>query len=417
MKGRMVEKRMGNMIKFLHCADLHLDSPFKGLSDLPEELFKRLFESTFLSFNRLIDTAIAEKVDFVIIAGDLYDSGQRSLKAQTFLKNCFHRLQSHQIPVYICHGNHDPLDGQWVSLDWPDNVIFFSGHEIETHFYEKEGKRVACIHGFSYETAAITDNRTTLYPEKRDELYHIGVLHGQADGYSGHSRYAPFLLSELLKKGYDYWALGHIHKKIELNDDPPVRYSGNIQGRHSGETGEKGGYIVTLDGSEAFSRFVATSDIDWHEEWVEMQEFESFQELLNQCEKIKKRFETAHKGVFLTLRLTGASALYDDLLDGSLLEELEEILRDEAMDTSFVHIVSIKNDTVPMFNNEQSVKQSQFYTDLMNVLGEENAIEAAIHELASHKTARRYISIENEDIEDIRKQAERLILSEFYKGR
>jgi DNA repair exonuclease SbcCD nuclease subunit len=408
---------MSKMIKFLHCADLHLDSPFKGLAGLPEELFKRLFESTFLSFKRLIDIAIAEKVDFMIIAGDLFDSGQRSLKAQSFLKNCFQRLVSHNIQVYICHGNHDPLDGQWVILDWPENVHFFSGTTIETYFYEKEGKKTACIHGFSYETAAVTDNRTTLFPEKKDELYHIGVLHGQADGYSGHSRYAPFLLSELLKKGYDYWALGHIHKKMDLNEEPPVRYSGNIQGRHSGETGEKGGYLVTLSGNEAKSRFIATSDIEWHEELIDMQQIVSQQELLSHCEQLKDSYRMTNKGVFLVIRLTGVTALFDQLLDVTFVEELEEILRDDDAQSSFVHLVAVKNDTLPVMNSEQSVKQSRFYQDLISVLEDESELEKALNELTSHKTARRYVSFSDDDWESVRKQAEQLILSEFYKGR
>lgn len=129
------------MIKFLHCADLHLDSPFKGLSSLPEGLFQRLSESTFLSFKRLIDLAMTEKVDFVVIAGDLYDSGNRSLKAQSFLKNCFVKLESYNINVYISHGNHDPLDGQWVNLDWPSNVHFLKETAFRLSNLKEKGER------------------------------------------------------------------------------------------------------------------------------------------------------------------------------------------------------------------------------------------------------------------------------------
>jgi DNA repair protein SbcD/Mre11 len=407
---------MSEMIKFLHCADLHLDSPFKGLSSLPEAMLKRLFESTFLSFNRLVDIAIQEKVDFVIIAGDLYDSGQRSLKAQSFLKNCFAKLDSHHIEVYIVHGNHDPLDGQWVSLEWPKNVHFFQGGSIQTFCYERDGKTVACLHGFSYETSAVTDNRTIHFPEKRDEIYHIGILHGQADGYSGHSRYAPFLLSELLKKGYDYWALGHIHKKMDLHDDPPVRYSGNIQGRHSGETGEKGGYVVTLNDNQASSVFHATSDIEWHEAIIECEEAENLQEVITLCEKIKDIYRQPHKGIFLTIRLTGHTPLYGELLDGVFLEDLEEILREEEAEVSFVHTVSLKNDVRPAIQDELSIKQSQFFRDIVSVLQNERELETALSELKTHRTARKFLSLDEEDWEEVKKQAEQLLLSELYKG-
>ncbi|KZE67198.1 hypothetical protein AWM68_04895 [Fictibacillus phosphorivorans] len=405
------------MIKFLHCADLHLDSPFKGLSSLPEGLFKRLSESTFLSFKRLIDLAISEKVDFVVIAGDLYDSGNRSLKAQSFLKNCFVKLESHNIHVYISHGNHDPLDGQWVNLDWPSNVHFFEGNSIQTFHFEKEGRKMVCLHGFSYETAAVTDNRTLSYPEKKDDLYHIGILHGQADGYSGHSRYAPFLVSELLKKGYDYWALGHIHKKVDLSIEPPIRYSGNIQGRHSGETGEKGGYIVTLNGTEVESVFQATSEIEWHEAMIDLTEADSLQEVITLCERKVNTYQQTYKGVFLVLTLSGQTPLYENLLDGMFLEDLQEILLEDDYTTSFVHVVSIKNETKPSLQDERSLKQSEFFKDIRSVIEDDLELQKAIAELTTHKTARKFLELEDQDWEEIQKQAEHLLISELHKNR
>jgi DNA repair protein SbcD/Mre11 len=406
---------MSEMIKFLHCADLHLDSPFKGLSSLPEGLLERLSESTFVSFERLVDLAIGEKVDFVIIAGDLYDSGDRSLKAQSFLKRCFAKLDAHHIRVYICHGNHDPLDGSWVSLDWPKNVHFFEGNTIQTVHYKKNGKNVACLHGFSYETAAVTDNRTLYYPEKKDDLYHIGILHGQADGFSGHSRYAPFLLTELLKKGYDYWALGHIHKRIDLHDEPPVRYSGNIQGRHSGETGEKGGYIVTLKGAESSSRFYATSDIEWHEAIIDLSLAESLQEVITLCEKEIHIYQQMPKVIFLKIRLSGQTLLFDDLVDGLFIEELEEILREEEYGESFVHVVSMKNETEPSVHGERSIQQSGFFQDVLDVLQDTAELKLAISDLLTHKTARKYVSLDDQDWVQIKKQAEHLLLSELHR--
>lgn len=268
----------------------------------------------------------------------------------------------------------------------------------------------------SYETSAVTDNRTIHFPEKKDDLYHIGILHGQADGYSGHSRYAPFLISELLKKGYDYWALGHIHKKMDLQVEPPVRYSGNIQGRHSGETGEKGGYIVTLNGSEASSVFHATSDIEWHEAMVECDTAENLQEVITRCEKIKDTYRILYKGIFLTIRLTGATPLYEELLDGVFLEDLEEILREEDTEGSFVHVVSLKNDILPVTHDELAIKQSPFFQDMMNVLQDEREIERALSDLKMHRTARKFLTLDEKDWEDVKKQAEQLLLAELYKG-
>lgn len=408
---------MSEMIKFLHCADLHLDSPFKGLSSLPEGLFQRLSNSTFVSFKRLIELAISEEVDFVVIAGDLYDSGNRSLKAQSFLKNCFMKLNSHNINVYVVHGNHDPLDGQWVDLEWPSNVHFFDGNHIQTLHFEKQGRVVAALHGFSYETAAVTDDRTLYYPEKRDDLYHIGILHGQADGYSGHGRYAPFLLTELLKKGYDYWALGHIHKRIDLNLEPIVRYSGNIQGRHSGELGEKGGYIVTLNHDEVESQFQSTSELEWQECRIDVSEVDSLQEVINLCETKISTYQQRNKGILLIIKLMGQTPLYHELLDGVFIEDLEEILREEVYDTSFVHVVTIKNVTTPSIQEEQSMKRSAFFQDLLSVLEDDTELQLAISELSTHRTARKYIDLNEQDWEDIKQQAEQLLLSELHKSR
>lgn len=121
-------------IKFIHAADLHLDSPMVGLKDLPDFIFERLKESTFRSFIKLIDVAISEKVDFVILAGDLYDASDRSIKAQNILREQMLRLHKARIRAFIVHGNHDHLGGEWIKLTMPENVFIFGEIPEVTRF-------------------------------------------------------------------------------------------------------------------------------------------------------------------------------------------------------------------------------------------------------------------------------------------
>lgn len=124
-------------IKFIHAADLHLDSPMVGLKDLPDFIFERLKESTFRSFMKLIDVAISEKVDFVIIAGDLYDASDRSIKAQNILREQMLRLHKAGIRAFIVHGNHDHLGGEWIKLTMPENVFMFGETPEVTRFQKR----------------------------------------------------------------------------------------------------------------------------------------------------------------------------------------------------------------------------------------------------------------------------------------
>ena len=137
------------MIKFIHCADLHLDSPFKSKSHLSSKIFEDVQKSAYESFKKIVDIALKEEVDFVLIAGDLFDSNNRTLKAEVFLREQFKRLEREQIFVYICHGNHDPLSAN-ITSEWPDNVSVFS-NKVETYqAITKDGETVY-LHGFSYQ--------------------------------------------------------------------------------------------------------------------------------------------------------------------------------------------------------------------------------------------------------------------------
>ncbi|NBJ69133.1 MULTISPECIES: DNA repair exonuclease [Clostridia] len=238
---------MTKEITFLHAADLHLDSPFKGLASAPEDIFKDIRKSTFTALDKLVKAAIQNQVDFVLLVGDLFDNEQQSLQAQIRLKRAFEMLQQHGITVFLSYGNHDHLNGNAHSVPYPNNVIEFKEEAVTSYTYIKQSEPLAVIYGFSYQERVVQNNKTSEYKIADLSIpFHIGMLHGSVQSNTDHDTYAPFKISDLTGVDMDYWALGHIHRRQVLKQDPPIIYPGNTQGRHRKEAGEKGCYLVRL---------------------------------------------------------------------------------------------------------------------------------------------------------------------------
>src|SRR5699024_6754102 len=252
-------------ISFIDAADLHLDSPFKGLSHLPETIFQKMKESTFEALNLLVEKAIDKQVDFVLLVGDLFDNEKQSLKAQVKLRNACEELKRHDISVYLSYGNHDFTRGNSHPVTYPDNVFIFPDEHV-THFtYQKNGAAKAAIYGFSYENRSVTTKKADEYEiASKDIPFHIAMLHGSLYSNTDHDVYAPFRLSDLTDKDFDYWALGHIHQREVVKEDPPVVYPGNIQGRTSKEAGEKGCYHVELSARDASMTFLPLQSLEFN---------------------------------------------------------------------------------------------------------------------------------------------------------
>ena len=182
------------MVKFIHCADLHLDSPFKSRSYLSQSIFEDMQKSAYESFKKIVDLALNEEVDFIVIAGDLFDHHNRTLRAEVFLKEQFNRLAKEQIFVYVCHGNHDPLSSS-IGTEWPENVSIFS-ENVETYqTITKNGEEIY-LHGFSYQNEASYENKLDAYPSSQGQKgIHIGILHGTYSKTNTNNRYTEFRLS------------------------------------------------------------------------------------------------------------------------------------------------------------------------------------------------------------------------------
>jgi DNA repair exonuclease SbcCD nuclease subunit len=218
--------------RFLHAADIHLDSPLKGLAGQEGNAAERVRTATREAFYQLVSLAIEEKVDFLIIAGDLYDGDWRDYKTGLYFVAQIGRLNKADIPVYLLHGNHDAESQITKRLDLPDNVHVFSTRKPET--FEMGDLRLA-LHGQSFRTRDMKDNLVPDYPAPVSDTFNIGVLHTGLGGMGGHANYAPCSLDDLVNNGYDYWALGHVHQFALLHERPHVVFPGNLQGRHVGK--------------------------------------------------------------------------------------------------------------------------------------------------------------------------------------
>jgi exonuclease SbcD len=251
-------------LRFIHAADLHLDSPFRGVGNVSPELREQLQASTMGALERIVDHTIRVKADFLLLAGDLYDSRDRSLRALLTFRRQMERLAERDISVFIVHGNHDPLNGWGSEFQLPPNVTTFSGR-TDTEAFIRRGKEVASITGVSYTRERVMENLAASFKSTSNSPYSVALLHANVGGQTGHADYAPATLDELSGAGFDYWALGHVHARSVLATEPAtIVYPGNPQGRHAREKGPRGCYQVDVDThGRAHLEFIETNVVRW----------------------------------------------------------------------------------------------------------------------------------------------------------
>ncbi|MDD5320411.1 MAG: DNA repair exonuclease [Methylococcales bacterium] len=231
-------------MKFIHTADIHLDSPLTGLSAYADAPVEMLRTATRDAFTNLITEAIEQQVDFMVIAGDLYDGTWKDHNTGIYFCKEMGRLKKAGIPVFVLFGNHDAESEMTKKLQLPDNVFTFDTRKPST--FRLEQLKVA-LHGRSFKEKETLENLVTGYPAPVPGMFNIGVLHTALEGNSAHATYAPCSLDELHAKGYHYWALGHVHEHQIWEGASTVVFPGNLQGRHIRETGPRGAIIVTAD--------------------------------------------------------------------------------------------------------------------------------------------------------------------------
>lgn len=229
--------------KFLHAADIHLDSPLRGLALSAEDRAEAFRSASRKAFVNLVEAAVQQEVAFLAVAGDLFDGDWKDLKTGLFFAEQMGHLARADIRVFVVYGNHDAETVLSRKLPWPDNVHIFSSRRAET---EEIGDLKIAVHGRSFPRPDTTENIALDYPAPKPGWFNVGILHTACDGREGHEPYAPCTLDQLVAHNYDYWALGHVHKREVLNEDPHVVFPGNLQGRHIRETGPKGATLVSV---------------------------------------------------------------------------------------------------------------------------------------------------------------------------
>jgi exonuclease SbcD len=238
------------VFKFIHAADIHLDSPLLTLDAYEGAPVGEIRGATRRAFENLVQTAVDEKVAFVLIAGDLYDGDWKDYNTGLYFVSQMGKLREAGIPVFVVAGNHDAASTISKSLRLPENVRLFPADQPVS--FRMEDQDVA-LHGQSFGSPAVTTDLSRSYPAAVAGCFNIGLLHTCVNGREGHAPYAPCTLDGLRDKGYDYWALGHVHQREVLLDDPWVVFAGNTQGRHARETGPKGCVLVSVGNSERAS--------------------------------------------------------------------------------------------------------------------------------------------------------------------
>ena len=387
--------------RFLHAADLHLDAAFQGitaeaarfssqpnisptsLSRLSGNSFGSssgfsLTRTTFTALERLVKLAIAEKVDAVLLAGDIYNVEDASLKAQLALRDACKTLHTHNIPVAIAHGNHDPYTSRLATITWPPNVTIFGTEEVEQLLLGDPLDPTAVIHGLSHGKKNERRNLAKQFARSSHPCYQIGLLHCTVDTAAKADRYAPCTVKDLVKSGMDYWALGHVHEQQTLHTTPWVMYSGSIQGLHINEEGPKGCLIIDVqtDGTTV-PIFHQLGPVCWHtvtisaagissadmleqhivktlEAYTSSQGQESMQEPAPQQFQETGQIQTIQQaqgntqtfpaqGYIFRIRLTGKTSLNQMLRQKNALTDLLERIRETMQgQTPFVWVKDIE---------------------------------------------------------------------------
>ncbi|MBB4265640.1 metallophosphoesterase family protein [Roseospira visakhapatnamensis] len=331
---------------FLHAADIHLDSPLRGLSAYEGAPVERFRAATRAAVRALVDTAVDTGAAFVVIAGDLYDGDWPDFGTGLFLVRELHRLKQAGIPAVVLFGNHDAANRITRALPWPDTAHRFPADRPDT--IRLEALRVA-LHGQSFATAAVTENLAAGYPPALPGWLNIGVLHTALEGHARHAAYAPCSLAQLAGHGYDYWALGHVHDHAILGREPWVVFPGVLQGRHMRETGPKGCVSVTVrDGRVTEVTPVVLDTVRWLVTEVDAENRADPEALGAACaEAVRATVTTEADGrpAAVRVRLRGTTPAHAALAADR--EALEADLRARLVDLPDLWLESVRLETRP----------------------------------------------------------------------
>ncbi len=369
-------------MKFIHAADIHLDSPLRGLSRYEGAPVELMQTATRRAFINMIDLACQEAVDFILLAGDLYDGDWKDYNTGLFFNQQMSRLREANIKVFMVLGNHDASNAITRQLRLPDNVIEFSDQEAETKYLEHLG---VAIHGQSFANKAITDDLSANYPDAISDYFNIGILHTALNGRNDHDHYAPCTIPGLLSHGYDYWALGHVHQRETIHEKPWIVFSGNLQGRHVRETGAKGCSLVTVEDGQTKVSHVSVDVLRWQACRLDVSEITVAEDLLDKAHSaVTKALEDAEdRPLALRFVITGTSPINNELHSNSerWLNEIRAVATDAGLGKVWIEKINLQ------LSKKSETALGEIGNFLKNIPKENEILEALTTEFKSLKNA------------------------------
>ena len=411
-------------MRFIHTADIHLDSPLKGIEAHEDAPVEEIRGATRRAFDNLIDLAIEEEVDFILIAGDLYDGDWKDYNTGLFFVSHMGRLAKVGIRVFIVSGNHDAASHITKAMPLPDNVTMFSSKKPQTVTIDDLG---VIIHGQSYSFKAVTENLASGYPQHDSHYFNIGLLHTALTGREDHENYAPCSLDELKSKGYDYWALGHVHKREVVSEDPWIIFPGNIQGRHIKEAGAKGATLVTVEDGRVTE--VEERELDvlrWAICEADLSECETTDSIYDAVRSAFEQELDKADGRTLATRLvlTGKCPVHAQLLDRTAqwTEEFRGIaaslgnvwLEKVKFHTSRkVSLEEIIGENTPIAGLIESIQKTKLDGDSLTVLVPELATLKAKLPAEIYSSEEPFIETSPEKIAELRTEVEEMLISKL----
>lgn len=402
-------------MKFVHAADLHLDSPLTGLVAYDGAPVEEIRGATRRALEHLTELCIQEKASLLVLAGDLYDGDWRDYSTGLFFVEQMARLGEAGTSVVWIRGNHDAASQITRQLSTPKNVRELSSSAPESVIFDDLG---IAVHGVGYARREVTENLAQSYPAPVRGLCNIGLLHTALDGRKGHAPYAPCATSELVARGYEYWALGHVHRREVISSEPWIVFPGNLQGRHINETGPKGASVVSVENGEVRSvEHRALDVVRWARAEVALDGASTFDDVRELAARALEQARGAAEGRLLATRivLSGATEAHSALerdREGLLAE-----LRGVGLELGGVYVERVETRTTPRVSidavraREDAV--GELFRGVAEVASDDEASAAFREEVLSGLESLPQHLREAGDFDDLIAEAERLLLGRF----
>lgn len=385
---------MSRAVRFVHAADLHLGAAFKGVAADDAHVRRELVEAPYRALERIVELCVGERVDFLLIAGDVYNSAERPVRPQLALMDAARALEDEGIRIFIVHGNHDPASDSPALVGLPDNVHVFSHASVERVVVECDGHPVCAIYGRSFGRRDVKDNLARGFSRERSDTLAVGLLHANVGGRAGYDDYAPCSVADLAAAGMDYWALGHIHEPGVMSETPWAVYAGAPQGMDPTQTGERGCYLVTAEPGHVHPEFVPLASVIWDARTIEVGEADTLDVVEDRtaaaCAEISRSWD---RPTVVRLVLTGRGEAHAALSVPGVSEELLGRVRERGMALDpWVWVDRILDRTAPAIDLEAVRQGVDLAADIVCIADElaadPDAARAAIESIVEPLSSR-----------------------------